>query len=358
MSSMPEQQSLRYEIAAVLARGMTPLTDDVFNSLALRTFAFQFQHNLPYRRYCERRIPDVGAVTRWQDIPAVPTAAFKETPLVAGDPARAQATFRTSGTTRGAEKRGVHYVLDLELYRLSLLPTFRHFVLGDRASVPIVSLIPAANSQPDSSLSYMATTVMTELGTADSWYAIGADGIAFEQLEAWLHEQSDAVCVIGTSLAFVHWFDHLQARRISLALPPGSRVMDTGGFKGSDRTITSDELRALYRTLLGISADAVVNEYGMTEMLSQFYDDGAVKRGPPWTRTTVVDPDTLQQLPLGEIGLLRHFDLANVFSVSAIQTEDLGRAHQSGFELLGRVAGATSRGCSIAMDLFLSAVAR
>jgi hypothetical protein len=170
------------------------------------------------------------------------------------------------------------------------------------------------------------------------------------------------VCIAGTSLAFVHWFDHLASTGIQFTLPAGSRVMDTGGFKGSTRAITSDELRAQYQSLLGIRAQHVINEYGMTEMLSQFYDAHlsddtrmSVKRGPAWVRSAIVDPETLAPLASGQQGLLRHFDLANLYSVSAIQTEDLAVARGDGFQLLGRIAGAAPRGCSIAMDLFLSA---
>jgi hypothetical protein len=50
--------------------------------------------------------------------------------------------------------------------------------------------------------------------------------------------------------------------------------------------------------------------------------------------------------------------LANRNTVSAILTEDLGRAEGDGFELLGRVQGAEARGCSMAIDEFLSAARR
>jgi hypothetical protein len=49
----------------------------------------------------------------------------------------------------------------------------------------------------------------------------------------------------------------------------------------------------------------------------------------------------------GETGLIRVFDLANVFSVAAIQTEDLGIRHGDGFELIGRASFAEPRGCSL-----------
>jgi hypothetical protein len=255
-------------------------------------------------------------------------------------------------------------VLDLELYEQSLLPGFRHFVLGGLERMSMVSLVPPWQTDADSSLGYMAASVLRELGTPDSTYGIDHSGIDTAHLHAWLTGKvaaSEPVCLVGTSLAFVHWFQQLRANQQSFRLPDGSRVMDTGGFKGAQISISSRELRAQYGELLGVAPHLVINEYGMTEMLSQFYDAHLhqpehmlLKQGPPWVRSAVVDPETLQPLARGQTGLLRHFDLANLFSVSAIQTEDIAVEHESGFELLGRAAGAAPRGCSIAMDLFLS----
>jgi len=165
----------------------------------------------------------------------------------------------------------------------------------------------------------------------------------------------------------VHLLDTMHERGDRLKLPEGSRLMDTGGFKGERRELSPTDLRAHYRERLRIEPLFAVNEYGMTELLSQFYDGGLRdlrldrnvqterKRIAPWVRTRAVHPDTLQPLPDGEVGLLQHFDLANIFSVCAIQTEDLGRVFADGFELLGRAPGATPRGCSIAMDMLLQA---
>ena len=56
--------------------------------------------------------------------------------------------------------------------------------------------------------------------------------------------------------------------------------------------------------------------------------------------------------------MLRHFDLANLDSVSAIQTDDLGIegevAGGGGFEIVGRATGAGLRGCSLAIDEWLA----
>ncbi|MEE3184308.1 MAG: hypothetical protein VX310_00895, partial [Gemmatimonadota bacterium] len=61
-------------------------------------------------------------------------------------------------------------------------------------------------------------------------------------------------------------------------------------------------------------------------------------------------------VPMGEPGLLCHYDLANAGSVMAVLTEDQGVAVEDGFRVLGRVQGAEPRGCSLAMDDLLSGV--
>jgi hypothetical protein len=53
------------------------------------------------------------------------------------------------------------------------------------------------------------------------------------------------------------------------------------------------------------------------------------------------------------MGVLRHFDLANCGSVSALQTEDIGLAVADGFEITGRAADAEARGCSLLVEEIL-----
>jgi hypothetical protein len=61
----------------------------------------------------------------------------------------------------------------------------------------------------------------------------------------------------------------------------------------------------------------------------------------------VISPETGREVTDGETGLLQVFDLANVFSVQAIQTEDLAARRGVGFELIGRATAAEPRGCSL-----------
>lgn len=359
---MAADSIIRDRISALLARGAdNPLSEAEFNDLALATFAYQFEHNQPYQRYCERRAGTPATVDNWTAIPAVPTQAFKETALVAGDSTQAEAVFKTSGTTRGAERRGAHYILDLELYRQSLLAGFKAFVLPDRATMRMISLMPMADGATDSSLGYMISAVMREYGTPDNECVADYEtGIDYARLNSVLSDVRVPVCLLGTSLAFLHWLE-----RVDFDLPNSSRIMDTGGFKGEQRSVSADELRERYQKQLGLDAQHCVNEYGMTELCSQYYDsvlrdeqirEVRAKQGPPWLRARVVDPETLAPMPRGETGILQHFDLANLYSVSAVLTEDLAYEVADGFVLLGRAPGAMPRGCSIAMDILLSDV--
>jgi hypothetical protein len=346
------------------------IADPQFDAIARDVFAFQFEHNAPYAAYCRRRGLTPERVAHWTDIPPVPTAAFKEVALVAGALAEAQAVFRTSGTTEGFERRGAHYMLDLSLYHEALLPMFSGYLLPDDARLPMLSLVPSAAQAADSSLAHMITVVSRAFGAHGSRSFLdpqsGLDEAGLERALQQYIDEGTPVCLLGTAFAYVHWLDSLESRGRRMTLPEGSRIMDTGGFKGRSRTGPAHELRAAYAARLGIPDTFVVNEYGMTELCSQFYDAvlrnrvrggpsaPRIKPPPPWVRTRAVNPETLEPVGAGEVGILQHFDLANLYSVMAVQTEDLGRIHADGVETIGRVPGARPRGCSVAVDLLLA----
>jgi len=384
MSSDPSE-ALRAELLSVIAAGTgAALPDAEFDRLAREVFAHQFACNRPYRLFCERRgvSPETGG--GWTEVPAVPTDAFKAAALVCGDPARieeearrdradarAAAVFRTSGTTLGPGRRGTHYLPDLALYDAALRAGFAAHLLPEGARMRMVSLVPRPEEAPDSSLSHMAGAVVADFGGGrGGWYVSPTGGIDHAGIETALREAEAAgepVCILGTAFALVHWLDALREAGTRFRLPASSRLMDTGGFKGRSREVTREELYGTIGEVTGIPASWCVNEYGMTEMSSQFYDGVAgsaaapadrLHAGPPWVRTQATDPETLRPLPHGEVGVLRHVDLANLHSVMAIQTADLGVTSPDGFRVLGRARGAEARGCSLAMDDLLTAIRR
>jgi hypothetical protein len=338
-----------------------------FAALALALFRHQAERCAPYARWCLRRGVTPERVESWREIPAVPSGAFKELALRSFPAERTVKVFRTSGTA--ATRRGELHLDTLALYEASLVPSFERGVLpelrGREARIPLLVLAPSAEEAPDSSLSHMFAVMLDRRGAEGSGWFVRDGRLEAEALIARLRalaarEHAFALC--GTAFALVHLVEALAARGERLALPEGARVMETGGFKGRARERSPRELYAEIEAALGVPPERIVNQYGMTELGSQFYDSVLARPGeprrklaPPWTRVRLVDPESGAEVPGGTVGAIRILDLANTGSVLAVQTADLGRAVGDGFEVLGREPGAEARGCSIAADEMLGA---
>jgi hypothetical protein len=342
--------------------------DARFDDLARRLFAWQFERCAPYGRFCRGRGMTPDDVRTWREIPPVPTGAFKEIDLRTFPAEATVHTFRTSGTSTAA--RGALHLDTLEVYEASVVPSFRRHLFpelapGDRRDLWV--LTPSPDEASESSLSHMFGVLINELGTPDSGFGVVDGELAIDTTLERLsrsEERSVALAICGTAFAFVHLLDALAAEERSFALPAGSRVMETGGFKGRSREIPTRDLYLEIEKHLGVPPSHIVNQYGMTELGSQFHDSvlrapdqPRRKLGPPWARALILDPETGAEARPGEVGAIAVFDLANTGSVLAVLTADLGRATGDGFEVLGREPGAEERGCSIAADELLGSEA-
>lgn len=331
-----------------------------FDQLALEVFAHQFERIDPYRRFCRQRGATPDSVARWQDIPAIPIEAFKHVDLCCDT---AQRTFRSSGTTQGPARRSRHALPDLRLYHHAARAGLRRFVFPDVERMPILSLIHPPELLPDSSLAQMVAWAIESFGAPGSGYAVTADGLQLAAIVDTLRgaeRSGQPWCLLATTAALIRLIDYARAHALSFRLPHGSRVMDTGGDKGAPRPLSRNGLLHACWSAFAIPGYFCVNEYGMSELSSQYYDSviadrvrgihrHRIKDGPHWLRTVVLDPATLAPRPIGDVGLLCHFDLANAGSALAVLSEDIGRIVEGGLELRGRAAGADLRGCSLTL---------
>jgi hypothetical protein len=117
-------------------------------------------------------------------------------------------------------------------------------------------------------------------------------------------------------------------------------VFETGGMKGRRKEITRAELHATLHDRL--KASEIYSEYGMTELLSQAYMQGEFRfKCPPWMK--IISKGLLR-----ETAGINVIDLANIQTVSFIETEDLGKVYPDGtFEVLGRMDNSDVRGCNL-----------
>ena len=360
---MTERAAIERELLAWMRDEPERSDDARFERLALALFAFQCEANVPYGRFCAARGATPDRIRSWREIPAVPTGAFKELPLRCFPAERSVQVFRTSGTTLA--RRGELSLDTLELYEASLAPSFESGVLPDLAPgerLPMLVLAPSAAEAPDSSLSHMFGVMQQRRGAPESGWFVREGRLDTDALEGAVARVAGApkLLLCGTAFAFVHWLEALEQRSLRLALPAGTRVMETGGFKGRARELPRERLYAWIHDRLGVPPERCVNQYGMTELASQFYDSvlrephaRRRKLAPAWARVLLVDPESGKEVRDGEVGAIRIVDLANTGSVLAIATADLGRSRGDGFEVLGREEGAEARGCSLAADEML-----
>jgi hypothetical protein len=362
--NQPDQNRMNSGLSDFAARLRRALAEGFaahhFDSLARELFALQFEHNAAYRKLCQARQRTPPTVEHWTQIPFVPTAAFKEWELSCLPPAERTAVFHSSGTTEQKPSRHFHHAESLALYEASLWTAFRQHAC-ERFSVQeprarLICLTPPPSQAPHSSLVHMFETLRRKLGAPESAFVGKVSGdswvldftAAQEALATAQQEPATATWIWGTAFSFVHLLDYLAGKNRRLRLPKHSLALETGGYKNRSRALPKSELHGLIEQRLGIPRGRIHCEYGMCELSSQAYAvaDGAFQF-PPWARAQIVSPETGREAADGQAGFIRIFDLANVFSVAAVQTEDWGVRRGDGFELRGRAAFAEPRGCSL-----------
>ncbi|MBB5953576.1 hypothetical protein FHS29_000146 [Saccharothrix tamanrassetensis] len=305
--------------------------------------------------------PDVARY--WKQVGAgvgVPDAAYKDggPHLFPDEPA--VRVFRTSGTT-GSVRGTVRYTrLGLELKGLAVKANARRSLIPDADKPVVVRFAPTEEAAPDMAIAFDMARIQESCGDpALSTSVIGADGVDYELLAKTLDAAVAGglpVVLVGASFAFVNICDRLEAEGRSWELPPGSRMFDGGGFKGRSRVMGVDDLRAAVRRVFGI--EEFGNIFGMTELANQHYDAADVPVGPLGERPKayrlfggprVRDPRTREFVTEGQ-GLLEITDLSLLDRPHVLLTGDVGIATGDGVAIAGRIAGSTSRGCSLSLD--------
>jgi hypothetical protein len=331
-----------------------------FDELAMELFQLQFQHNLPYRRFCEAEGRTPASIGSWQEAPAMPTAAFKELELTSIPAGQRSTVFCSSGTTQQRPSRHFHHERSLALYEASVLEwAKKHLPLGNSS---MIFLTPPPALAPHSSLVHMFDTLhryvdgrSTFVGEVDAEGAWAVNVARVISMLTVCASSGEPVALLGTAFNFVHLLDAMRERRVCFQVPAGSWALETGGYKSRSRVLPKPELHRAISELIGLPRERIICEYGMSELGSQAYDLSLSATAsseryflfPPWARAQVVSPETGREVGEGGIGLLRVWDLANVYSVMAIETDDLAARRGGAFELLGRADKAESRGCSL-----------
>jgi hypothetical protein len=332
----------------------------LFEPLALEIFNFQYQANTPYREFCDALNLPPDKVGKWNQIPAFPTDAFKRELVSSFPKEEAVMAQLTSGTT--ANKRGqifrdeigreLVFAANRVMTREYLFPDFEQREQAGKSRCQVLILAPSPQMAPSMGMALGMEETRVQFGAENSRFLLTHSGIDITALVNALEKAEDSgqpVAFIGATGAFVYFFQACQKRGLSFRLPEGSRIGDGGGYRGRFGDVDRNQYFRMAEEVLGLSADHCINVLGMAESATNFFENPLRDRvlghkpgprrmiPPPWTRTDVVDPVDLSPLPVGEVGLLRHFDLSNLPTVLAVQSDNLGTAMEDGsFRIIGR----------------------
>ncbi len=351
-----ERQRLTQEVLGYIEAGVDADVPD-FNGSCLRMFALHYEVNPIFREFCDAKKVRPGDVSRWQDVPMVYNDVFK-THLVASFPLeQAVMGCLTGGTTsltqRGRifrDEDGKRLVFGANK-RMTGAFLFPDFEAGRRCRILI--LAPSPEMAPSMGMAIGMEQTRTHFGTPDSQFLLGRTGIDVNGLLKALRESEASgvpVALIGATSAYVYFFQACKRKKLSFHLPPGSRVCDGGGYRGRFGPVSRADYYGMVEEILDVPETHCVNVLGEAETATNLFDD-ALRRHvkglpprprtrpvPPWSRVLAMDIDTLQPLPDGKLGLLAHWDLANVPTVLAVITDNLGYTTDDGrgCEMVGR----------------------
>lgn len=309
--------------------------DTTFNELCLTAFHYQYAKIEVYRQFVDAVGLNPKTISHYSEIPFLPISFFKSHALIAG---KAEAVFKSSGTT--AQSRSQHFVRDLKVYETSFSQGFNSFY-GSVEDYCVLALLPSYLENGDSSLVYMADKFIKDSKHKESGFYLDNIDVLSSKLEI-LDNHGQKVLLLGVSYALL---DLIENHQFQLK---HSIIMETGGMKGRRKEMIREELHE--KLQLGFGLERIHSEYGMTELLSQAYSKGnGVFQTPDWMRILIRDVnDPFEMLPNGQSGGVNVIDLANIYSVSFIETKDLGKLHSNTeFEILGRFDDSDIRGCNL-----------
>lgn len=328
-----------------------------FNEYCLRLFALQYENNKLFREFCDAKKVRPGDIDRWEDVPLVYNDVFK-THLVASFPLeQAVMSCLTGGTTsisqrgrifRDEDGKRLVFSANRMMTGAYLFPDFKE---GHRCRILI--LAPSPELAPSMGMAIGMDQTRRAFGTSDSAFLLGKSGIDIKGLLKALRASEAGgvpVALIGATSAYVYFFQACRRKRMSFHLPPGSRICDGGGYRGRFGVVTREDYYAMVHEILAIPDSHCVNVLGEAETATNLFDDSLrrhvkelpprkrTRPVPPWSRVRAMSIDDLKPLPDGEVGLLAHWDLANVPTVLAVITDNLGYTTDNGrgCEMVGR----------------------
>jgi len=325
-------------------------SEERFNKLALREFELQYLTNKPYREYCKDRNLSPETITRWEEIPAVPSSEFRNFILSIPDKTAEQRCLASGNIIPKHRNQKIFQNKRVpELINSANTILTRLFLFPDVEKIKILLMVPSPKMAPLMDKAIGLDGLRLKFGTPDSRFLISPMGLDIKTLLRGLKQSEktrEPLALIGVTGALIQFFSACEKEGIKFSLPQGNRICDVERRRGQFGDCSKEEYFRKCREIMGVEEGFCINVLWICES-STIYFDNALKNNlsgvkknrykeiPPWTRTTVVDTSEFKRLPWGKIGLLRHYDLTNRAMSFAVQTANLGLEIEDGFDIIG-----------------------
>jgi len=311
-------------------------TEKEFEELTWKTFNFQYKFNKIYNSFCKLIDITPEKISKINEIPFLPISLFKSKKVISSKNHSYDKIFKSSMATGNSPS--IHYVKELKDYKKSYRNCFSLFY-GPPKNYAILALLPSY--QEESSLIYMANDLIKITERNESGFYLDEFENLYKSLIR-LEKKGQKTILLGVShalLGFSEKYDFKLKNTI---------IMETGGMKGKRKELTREELHE--KLAKSFKVEKIHSEYGMTELLSQAYSSGnGLYKTPPWMRIYIREnEDPFTESNLNQTGGINIIDLANRYSCSFIETEDMGKVNSDGsFEIIGRIDNSEIRGCNL-----------
>ncbi len=320
---------------------------DFDEEIFIDVFKFQYDNNEVYRKFCDFIGKHKKNVKEIKDIPLMPVRFFKKYEIKSFR-GKAKLIFVSSGTSEGIRSKS--FYKDIEFINKSILVSFEYFLLPDNFKANFYIFFEPLRIRKNSSLSYMFSLVSGKFSKKTCFIY---DKNQYESIFKELKRERKPVLILGTTISLYDFMNFLKYKKEKLNLKKGSRIMDTGGWKGRSVSIKGHSLLKMYKKFFNVSKNFVINEYGMCELASQFYDitlrkfifekkTVRYKSSLPFLRFRIINEEGEDD----KIGLIGILDLFNLDTCSFLLTPDMGRIKGRGFEIMERV-DEDLRGCAL-----------
>lgn len=329
------------EITKSLASKLYTLNEAGFADIALDVFRFQAYRNPVYRDWLAYLKINPLAISSLAEVPFLPISLFKTRQIKSGE-WPSETTFKSSTTTGGIPS--THHVRNLLFYLNHAQCCFEHF-FGPVTDYHFFALLPSYLERGGSSLVAMINHFIHKSGSSlSNFYRADTEKMLTDMDQA-RRDGGRKILVWGVTFALL---DLVEAHHPNLS---DCLIFETGGMKGRRKELTRAELHKTLKSSFGV--DKIYSEYGMTELFSQAYTlGGSAFYCPPWMRVytrEIGDPFVLTEK--NKPGGLNIIDLANVDTISFIETEDAGLIlADGGFEVTGRLDNTDIRGCNLMVE--------